>query len=469
MSTSKHIPYDLQHRAVGSIVGQAVGDALGAPFEFRRPGLFAETIRDLDGANEMIGGGGFGWAPAEFTDDTQMAYILGRAIIEAHTSNQLFTSWKNWAKTARDVGTSTSRALAHPDLDSFVAERDRGPKTRGNGTVMRVSPVAVAGAHRGLLWTEAFARKQAMITHTDERTIEASVIMAVACASIIAGDHDNIDDAIRHAINNHCMTAHRFYFEALLLPNPRGHGIDDVWGLSNGWGDICLRDAVASVRRSRSYVEAVYHAVNLGNDADTVAAVAGALAGALYGVQSIPSRWTTYLHGWVDGRRINFEDLQQLATELAGGEWSKRSPDYGGAIKPVEVHECGVFATNLSGVQLADDDFAVISMCRTFGGTERFEHRRQFYLIDTPGANMDIDAVVTEALNEIDKFLSEGKRVLVHCHAGRSRTGLVLKAWYMRKFSSTADEADAWLTGVWPHYRKSNSDFTRYFEAIPAI
>lgn len=469
MGTKKHIPYELQHRAVGCIVGQAVGDALGAPFEFRRAGMFAETVAELDGANEMIGGGGFGWAPGEFTDDTQMAYILGRSMIDGTTRHELFADWKRWAKTARDVGTSTSRALAYPNLNAFLSARDKGPKTRGNGTVMRVSPVAIAGARHGLLWTELNAREQAEMTHTDERTIEASVIMAVACASIIMGECSTIDQAIRLAINEHCSAEQKEYFTGLLFP-VKQMGVNTYeWSLTNGWGDICLRDAVLAVRSSRTYEQAVAYAVNLGNDADTVAAVAGALAGALYGIQAIPSRWTAYLHGWVDNKRITFEDLQQMGVELAGGEWDKRSPDFGGPIEPKQVHEAGVFATNLIGLERASDDFAVISLCRTFGATERFADRRQFYLIDTPGANLDIEGVVAEAVFEIEKFLAFGKKVLVHCHAGRSRTSLILKAWYMERTNCTHDEADEWLTGVWPHYRKSNSDFTEFFDKALAF
>jgi ADP-ribosyl-[dinitrogen reductase] hydrolase len=71
-----------QH-AIGALVGSAVGDALGAPFEFKQPGLYRKTypVAALTGIGEMRGGGGFGWKPAEFTDDTQMALALAESLI----------------------------------------------------------------------------------------------------------------------------------------------------------------------------------------------------------------------------------------------------------------------------------------------------------------------------------------------------------------------------------------------------
>ena len=69
-------------RAIGALVGSAVGDALGAPFEFERPGLYRSMYPEpvLAGPGEMRGGGGFGWKPAEFTDDTQMALALAESL-----------------------------------------------------------------------------------------------------------------------------------------------------------------------------------------------------------------------------------------------------------------------------------------------------------------------------------------------------------------------------------------------------
>lgn len=437
------------------MVGQAVGDALGAPYEFGPRGRY--RAENIEGAKHYYkGGGSFGWEPGEFTDDTQMAVVLGRFLLSGSSDYEdLFQAFKTWGNTARDIGVATSRALWYSNLAKSRLERSREPESsRGNGVVMRVSPVGIAGSKYGFLWTEATAREQAKVTHHDPRTVEASVIAAVAMAGIVSGEFTDLDQALGYAINNHISVEMRHYFNLLLEPSIA----DD--GESNFHGDICLRDAVRSVRLTSNYSDAVEYAVNLGGDADTVAAVTGAFAGALYGMQEIPVRWTSYVHGYVNDEEVTLENLQAMAIQLAGGSWKKRSPNYNGKLQPQLIHPAGVYATNLAGLELAYDDFAVVSLCRTFGDNLRFPFRAQFYLIDEPGANPSLLHVIDEAVRTINDFLAEGKKVLVHCHAGASRTGLILKAWYMARESRKPQEADEWLQGIWEPYRKSNEDFT---------
>lgn len=449
------LPYPVQHRAVGCLVGQAVGDALGAPYEFGPRGRYRSENPEGSKHNYK-GGGSFGWEPGEFTDDTQMATVLAKFLLsDSNSMEELFQAFKTWSKDAADVGVATSRALSHPSLEKSRKACSANPEaSRGNGVVMRVSPVGINGSKYGLLWTEKAAREQATVTHHDPRTVEASVITAVAIAGIITGQFTDIDDAIGYAINNHVNLEMRYYFDKLLEPNLS----DD--NESNFHGDICLRDAVRSIRATDDFAGAVEYAVNLGGDADTVAAVTGAFAGALYGMQAIPTRWATYVHGYVNEQEITLEELQEIAVKLAGGSWKKRSPEYNGKLEPKMVHPAGVYATNLAGLELAYDEFAVVSLCRTFGDNLRFPYRAQFYLIDEPGANPSLLHVIHEAVETINEFIAQGRKVLVHCHAGASRTGLILKAWYMAYEGITPKEADEWLYELWEPYRKSNNDFT---------
>ena len=79
-------PFDsiTTQRVIGALCGSAVGDALGAPFEFGEAGAYSDRFPEpvIGGAGEMIGGGSFGWRPGEFTDDTQMALALGQSLID---------------------------------------------------------------------------------------------------------------------------------------------------------------------------------------------------------------------------------------------------------------------------------------------------------------------------------------------------------------------------------------------------
>ena len=106
---------DRQRRAIGAVVGSAVGDALGAPFEFGPPGQYRRRFPEpvLDGVGEMVGGGTFDWAPGEFTDDTQMALVQAESLLARGGVDgaDLFRRFQIWASGADDVGAQTSAVL----------------------------------------------------------------------------------------------------------------------------------------------------------------------------------------------------------------------------------------------------------------------------------------------------------------------------------------------------------------------
>src|SRR5690349_787335 len=102
-------------RAVGCIVGSAVGDALGAPFEFGPPGKYSEAypVPRLGGIGEMTGGGGFHWAPGQFTDDNEMAVIVGESLLACGgiDADDQLNRFRAWARMAHDVGNLTRHVL----------------------------------------------------------------------------------------------------------------------------------------------------------------------------------------------------------------------------------------------------------------------------------------------------------------------------------------------------------------------
>ena len=107
--------------AIGALIGLAVSDALGAPFEFGAAGEYRGQYPEpvLGGVGEMTGGGGFRWAPGEFTDDTQMALALAESIIATRSLDlaDLWQRWRDWAASANDVGSITGTALSHEQHD----------------------------------------------------------------------------------------------------------------------------------------------------------------------------------------------------------------------------------------------------------------------------------------------------------------------------------------------------------------
>jgi ADP-ribosyl-[dinitrogen reductase] hydrolase len=221
------------------------------------------------------------------------------------------------------------------------------------------------------------------------------------------------------------------------------------------------------VRNAASFEQAVVNAVDLGRDADTVACVAGGIAGARWGVQAIPSRWTTYLNGTVSGPEgdtvYDFASLQSLAGRLLG-KHEPLDPADEPAGGPARVHDSfPIYAANRAGAAAVSEDWRVISLCRT---GERFTNtkvRRQVFLVDKAEShhNENLPAVLTDVIDTIDALIAEdaSQPILVHCHGGRSRTAFVLKGWAMRRFGWTEEQAHAWLQESWPRIDRVNGRF----------
>jgi ADP-ribosyl-[dinitrogen reductase] hydrolase len=249
-------------------------------------------------------------------------------------------------------------------------------------------------------------------------------------------------------------------FKPLLTPDwePTADRINNgsVWG--------CLADAVWAVRNSESFEEAVVNAINLGDDADTVGCVAGALAGAIYGIQAIPSRWTTYLNGVVDTPHgpelFDNSRLNEISRKIAK-LGSPPEVDDEASAGPERVDSSGLWAANRYGATKAPRDWAIISLCLVGDRFKNHEFRREIYLIDQPGdANPTLGLAVSDAVTSIDAFLDEGRNVLVHCHGGRSRTGLILKAWKMKKEGWSGPDGERlahyWLAQEWNLYQNTH-------------
>ena len=394
-------------RATGCMVGAAVGDALGAPFEFRGPNEYAMAFPRpaLGGTGEMIGGGSFGWAPGEFTDDTQMAIALAHALLDAGRwdADTVWNWFRAWAATANDVGVTTATALAHAD---WRAVPKGGKSGAGNGALMRAFPLAVAYLFADADTARSVVVEQAALTHPDPAAGWGAWIAVELCRLAIRGEDPF---AYLDTIVGELPDDVRGRFAEMLSPQ----WTPDLPHVTNGsvWG--CLAEAVWAVRNTSNFHDAVVAAINLGGDTDTVACVAGALAGALYGVQAIPSRWTTYLNGNLDTPsgsplRMRTADLLALTRRLLGlGEPSEEPAEY--TVEPKEVAP-GLYACNYPGAAGVPTDWAVV----------------------------------------------------VHCHGGRSRTGLVLKAWKMRAHGASEREAHDWLADQWPLYEDYNRTFVEF-------
>jgi ADP-ribosyl-[dinitrogen reductase] hydrolase len=316
-------PSLVTQRAIGAFVGAAVGDALGAGYEFDGAGRFSSDHPEpvLTGHGEMRGGGTFGWAPGEFTDDTAMAVAFAESLVarDGLDAADLWARWRAWAATAADVGVLTGLALSHdePAGAAAAAEESNGGRSAGNGSLMRNVPVALFHHDSPPDEIHALAAAHSALTHHDPDCAVACGLHARMVRAALYGDcaFAALDEAVAEL-----PTGPRARWSALLRPAWKPS--DAKPQLTNGTVWICMAQAVWAVRGARSFADALIRAIDLGGDADTVACVAGSIAGARWGIQGIPSRWTTYVHGAFDtpaGRRSYANgDLQRLACRLLG-------------------------------------------------------------------------------------------------------------------------------------------------------
>ena len=301
-------------RAAGAILGAALGDALGAPYEFSTssPGV---TL--LGTAADFPGGGAHDWRPGEWTDDTSMAVPVLEAISHGDelTSDKALDRigvvWWGWAKDAKDVGVQTRRVLSEMTRPSAVdlrisaynVHRETG-RSAGNGALMRTPPVALAylASPDGAARTAAAARAVSGLTHFDADAGDACVVWSVAVRSAILDGAVNWKAAIAALPEERRARWQQLVHEA-------GSAQPDAFP-DNGWVVHAFQEAVSALASAgptrgswtqgdlAPYLATIEEVINAAGDTDTVAAIAGSLAGALVGASALPDAWLDLLHGW---------------------------------------------------------------------------------------------------------------------------------------------------------------------------
>ncbi|WP_141314277.1 ADP-ribosylglycohydrolase family protein [Streptomyces spinoverrucosus] len=304
-------------RALGAVVGSAVGDALGAPFEFGPEGAFSVRFPRPGQGGEMCGGGG--WDPGEATDDTQMAVLVGESLLERGGLDlpDVFRRFQRWAAAGpKDIGLQTEAVLSSGDpWDTAAALHFQvNQRAAGNGSLMRATTSAVYFAAHGRDATMDAARRLAALTHGDRAAWEGTAVFHELVRVALDGG-----DPLRAVPETLALVhpGHRERYAVVL--DPGWH--PDLATEFNGAVWPCLGSALWAVRTTSSYEDAVRAAIDLGGDTDTVAAVTGGLAGAVYGVDAIPARWTDTLHVPLPGfdeRVLRTPDLAELARRLNG-------------------------------------------------------------------------------------------------------------------------------------------------------
>ena len=295
-------------RARGVLLGLACGDALGRPVEFVSASEISAEHGRLD---EMMGHGTWNQPAGTITDDTEQALCIARSLVEHQAFDpadvaERFVAW--YDSDPFDIGRMTMRSLSrlkHGDTwdeaGQHVWEQSREGQNAGNGSVMRCPPLAIPYATDRDRLAEV-SRQSSQITHADPRCTEGCAILNLTVAGLLEHADTPLQDALDYVgsdVPDELVTA--------LEPLARGDTPDALE--TSGYVVHSLQTALHDGLLAESAAEAIVAAVNRGGDADTIGAIAGAVAGARFGASQLPDRWLSAID--------EVKELETLAERLS--------------------------------------------------------------------------------------------------------------------------------------------------------
>lgn len=276
----------------GCLLGLAVGDAVGTTVEFSRPGTFKPV-------SDMVGGGPFNLKPGQWTDDTSMALCLAQSLIEckgfdARDQMDRYVCWwrggyMSSTGTCFDIGSTTSAALSKYQRSGEPFAGSTNLRSAGNGSLMRLAPVPMFYANNICSMAEQMSGESSRTTHGAEEAVDACRLYGVMISKALTDRGKNVILQAPPHLNSYCATIQAVAEGSYKRKNP-----PDIVG--SGYVVQSLEAALWAFYRSDNFKDGCLMAVNLGNDADTTAAIYGQLAGAYYGVNGIPAEWLAKLH-----------------------------------------------------------------------------------------------------------------------------------------------------------------------------
>ncbi len=278
---------DSVDRSCGCLLGLAVGDAVGTTVEFKPRGSF-------DPLTDMVGGGPFGLRAGEWTDDTSMALCLATSLVDKQgfDPTDQMNRYCNWYLHGYmssngecfDIGNTVRGAL-----EAYLENRNpmsgsTDPNMAGNGSIMRLAPVAIYFSVSGEVM-EHWSVESSRTTHGAAECLAACRILGRILFAALQGASKqgvllaarDLQDLPGQALRG---IAHGAYVSKTAA---------DVRG--SGYVVASLEAAMWAFATTDTFRDAILAAANLGDDADTTAAVCGQVAGAFYGRSGIPDSW----------------------------------------------------------------------------------------------------------------------------------------------------------------------------------
>ncbi|MFJ4432488.1 ADP-ribosylarginine hydrolase Tri1 [Pseudomonas sp. NPDC089395] len=287
-------------RAQGALLGLAIGDAVGTTLEFQR--------RDVGRVDDMVGGGPFRLTPGEWTDDTSMALCLADTYVTHGTfdfagfADALVRWYRRGENSVNgrcfDIGNVTRSALESWETQGLAGPVNLEPSAAGNGSLIRLAPTAIFRRHSlSATWRESAT--QSRVTHATQEVLDCCSLFGAQLHLALNGadKHEALAPKVRPLLPRaRIINAGEYKLKSREQIRSSGYVIDT------------LEAALWAVWHTDNFRDAILLAANLADDADSVAATAGQIAGALYGVSGMPPEWVARV-AWA-------QHIRGLATRL---------------------------------------------------------------------------------------------------------------------------------------------------------
>ena len=272
-------------KAEGLFFGLAIGDAMGAPVEFKDPNTFPRVV-------DFQGGGKFNLEPGEWTDDTAMALCLAEALSETSEldSKKLLDLFLKWIMEghhttrgkAIGIGKQTFKVLLNYRKNGDLVSPFTASKYSGNGALMRLGPVAIK-YYYSLNLTQKYAEQSAVTTHSSAESLQTARLFGGVLNRLLNNSSkEELADFIRQP-NNHSKHA--------AMQNILTLNLEAMDKSNSGYAPLSLEAAIHAFFTTNTFEDGLLQVVNNGMDSDTVGAIYGQMAGAYYGMKAIPKNW----------------------------------------------------------------------------------------------------------------------------------------------------------------------------------
>ncbi|MGV0938292.1 ADP-ribosylglycohydrolase family protein [Empedobacter falsenii] len=298
------------------LIGSAVGDALGVPVEFK-----SRQYLQQNPVTDMMGYGTYNMPPGTFSDDSSMMFCLAESLCNGYNVNDIAEKFQMWMHEGYwtadgevfDVGISTRKAInrlrvvKNPTEAGSTAESDNG-----NGSLMRILPLAIFTKDLSIDERCEIVKEVSSITHAHNRSVLACIYYIEFALNVL--DSENLEEAylntnfwLKLFLEENEIYKNEFpYFERILNGKLTDLKEDEI--KSTGYVMDSLEASIWCLLHTSSYKDCVLKAVNLGHDTDTIACIAGGIAGIYYDAETIPTNWIEQL--------ARVDDILHLAEQL---------------------------------------------------------------------------------------------------------------------------------------------------------